>query len=113
MQADWRQTCSMRCHAAMGIHRIQIGAAQPAAAMTASCDAAILLSEQVKETEQRILDFLYPQAHTVDLADLREPALLDELKALQRSASEFENGSQKAQVSSPETSCTKLTAKRT
>ena len=71
-------------------------AAQPAAPVGASFESAILLSERTQKLGQRIVRFIYPQAHTVDLADLREPALIDALKALQKSASEFESGVQKA-----------------
>jgi hypothetical protein len=72
------------------------GAPQSDAEATASYEAAVKLSGQTQEMGRRIVRFVYPQSHTVDLTDLREPSLIDALKALQKSASAFESGVQKA-----------------
>lgn len=52
---------------------------------------ALLLSGQAQDLAQRIMHFIYPQAHTVTLIDLREPGLIDSLKALQQAVSDFES----------------------
>jgi hypothetical protein len=54
-------------------------------------DRVMLVSSQALDLAQRVVRFLYPQAHTVNLADLREPSLLDSLKALQKTVSDFES----------------------
>ncbi len=59
-------------------------------------EGALKVSQQAQALGRRILLFLYPQAHTVTLDDLREPNLIDSLKALQQMASDFENSARKA-----------------
>lgn len=59
-------------------------------------DAALALSAQAQALGQRIKNFLYPQAHTVDLAELRDRGLIDSLKALQKTVSEFQGRAQNA-----------------
>ena len=54
------------------------------------------VSVQVREIARRIKRFLYPQAHTVGLTDLREPGLLDSLKTLQTAVSDFDRNARKA-----------------
>jgi hypothetical protein len=53
------------------------------------------VSDQASEIVRRIRRFLYPQAHTVGLADLREPGLLDSLKTLQTAVTDFERSAGK------------------
>jgi len=48
------------------------------------------LSSEALDLGRRITAFLYPQAHTVPLGDLRESSLMDALKALESAAAEFE-----------------------
>ena len=57
------------------------------------CPSAIAAGQDL---ERRILLFLYPQAHTVTLDDLREPNLIDSLKAFQQTVSDFESSTRKA-----------------
>jgi len=59
-------------------------------------DSALEISTKAQDLAQRVVVFLYPQAHTVNLADLRQPGLIDSLKALQKTASNFESNSQKS-----------------
>jgi hypothetical protein len=59
-------------------------------------DHALLVAGQAQETGSRIMRFLYPQAHTVTLADLRHPSLIDELRALQKAVSDFESSARKS-----------------
>ncbi|MGA2262600.1 MAG: hypothetical protein ABSH28_14335 [Acidobacteriota bacterium] len=59
-------------------------------------EGALLVSRQAQDLSQRILHFIYPQAHTVTLSDLREPSLIDSLKALQQSVSDFESSAKRA-----------------
>jgi hypothetical protein len=58
-------------------------------------DAARRVASQAHDLDARITKFLYPQAHTVTLADLREPGLIDALKALKMAVSEFEASARK------------------
>jgi hypothetical protein len=58
-------------------------------------EGALLVSQQAQDLERRILLFLYPQAHTVTLDDLREPSLIDSLKTLQQTVSDFESSARK------------------
>ena len=53
------------------------------------------LSSQAQELGRRIFAFLYPQAHTVPLGDLRESSLIDALKELESAATEFERRASK------------------
>jgi hypothetical protein len=53
----------------------------------------MLISNQAVDLAQRVVRFLYPQTHTVNLADLRESSLVDALKALQKTVSDFESNS--------------------
>lgn len=48
------------------------------------------ISNQAADLADRVVRFLYPQTHTVNLADLRESSLLDAFKVLQKSVSDFE-----------------------
>lgn len=57
---------------------------------------APVLARQAQEAGVRIIRFLYPQAHTVTLTDLREPSLIDILKAYQQTVSDFETSARKA-----------------
>ncbi len=59
-------------------------------------EGALLVAQQARDLERRILLFLYPQAHTVTLDDLREPNLIDSLKTLQQTVSDFESSARKA-----------------
>ena len=45
-------------------------------------DSALEVSAQAQALVQQVVRFLYPQAHTVTLTDLRSPGLIDALKAL-------------------------------
>lgn len=57
---------------------------------------ALLVAHQAQDLERRILLFLYPQAYSVTLADLREPGLIDSLKTLQQTVSDFDTSARKA-----------------
>ncbi len=59
-------------------------------------DEALLVSQQAQDLGRRILRFLYPEGHSVTLADLREPSLIDSLKTLQHTTSDFESSAKKA-----------------
>jgi len=68
-------------------------AAPPA---TQPFEKALLISKQAQDLEQRIMRFFYPQVHTVTIADLREPGLIDALKSFQQAVSDFESLTNKA-----------------
>ena len=59
-------------------------------------DSALRVSAQAQDLNQSILRFLYPQNYTVTLTDLRDPGLLDLMKAVQQSASDFERNARNA-----------------
>jgi hypothetical protein len=59
-------------------------------------DSALRVSARAKDLNQNILRFLYPQNYTVTLTDLRDPGLLDLMKAVQQSAAEFERNARNA-----------------
>jgi hypothetical protein len=61
----------------------------PAEVAHSSYDRVMLVSNQALDLAQRVVRFLYPQTHTVNLSDLRESSLLDSLKALQKTVSDF------------------------
>jgi hypothetical protein len=63
----------------------------PAEAAHSPYDRVMLISNQAVDLAQRVVRFLYPQTHTVNLADLRESSLLDALKALQKTVADFES----------------------
>jgi hypothetical protein len=65
----------------------------PAEAAHSPYDRVMLISNQAVDLAQRVVRFLYPQTHTVNLADLRESSLVDALKALQKTVSDFESNS--------------------
>jgi hypothetical protein len=52
-------------------------------------DSALVISTQAQELAQRVMHFLYPRTHTVNLSDLRQPSLLDALKELEKIATDF------------------------
>jgi hypothetical protein len=58
-------------------------------------DGARRVAKQARDLDTRIARFLYPQAHTVTLADLREPGLIDALKAFRQAVSDFEVSAKK------------------
>jgi hypothetical protein len=53
-------------------------------------DIAVRLADTTRSLSRRIYRFLYPQDHTVELTDLREPGLLESLRLVRESASEFQ-----------------------
>jgi hypothetical protein len=57
---------------------------------------ASLVSRQAQDLERRVMLFLYPEAHTVSLEDLRTPGLVDALRVFQRTVSDFESSARKA-----------------
>jgi hypothetical protein len=59
-------------------------------------DGALLVADQAQDLAQRVTHFMYPQAHTVTLTDLREPSLIDSLKALQQIVADFATIAKKA-----------------
>jgi hypothetical protein len=63
----------------------------PAEVARSPYDRVMLVSNQALDLAQRVVRFLYPETHTVNLADLRESSLLDSLKALQKTVSDFES----------------------
>ncbi len=79
------------------------GAASPArppekvrSASNSPYDLAVNLSAQASALAQRIRNFLYPQAYTVDLADLKDRGLVEALKSLQAMASGFQSSTKNA-----------------
>jgi hypothetical protein len=66
------------------------------AAVFPPLDGARQVAKQARDLDTRITKFLYPQAHTVTLADLREPGLIDALKAFRQTVSDFEASARKA-----------------
>ncbi len=66
----------------------QAGSGKPAGSRL---DRVLEISKQAQALAQRVERFLYPEAHTVNLTDLRAPGLLSSLKALQKAAADFEN----------------------
>jgi len=71
-------------------------AAKEPAELANPLEGALSFSAQALEVAHRIVRFVYPQAHTVDLADLKKPSLIEDLKALQQSAAAFIAGAQKS-----------------
>ena len=53
-------------------------------------DIALRLAGTTRSLSRRIYRFLYPQDHTVELTDLREPGLLESLRSVRELASEFQ-----------------------
>jgi hypothetical protein len=56
----------------------------------APMDIALKLANTSRSLSRRIYRFLYPQDHTVELTDLREPGLLESLRSVRELTSEFE-----------------------
>jgi hypothetical protein len=54
-------------------------------------DAARELCAQFQNRAKGIRDFIYPEKHTVDVANFRTPGLPESLKAIQKSAAAFES----------------------
>jgi hypothetical protein len=54
-------------------------------------DGALRVSELAHAAVARVRRFLFPQAHTVNLADLRQSSMIGTLKELQRAVSDFES----------------------
>jgi len=63
--------------------------ARPRSAGGTPVQKAARLAEACREIGDRVYRFIYPDSHTVGLADLREPDLPAALRALEESASEF------------------------
>lgn len=66
------------------------------AAEISAYDSALNVVSEAHGFTDRMLRFLYPQSHTVSLADLREPRLIDLLKTLQQAVADFERSAQRA-----------------
>jgi hypothetical protein len=70
---------------------------KPAAGVADSpYDSALRVAAQARDLNQKILRFFYPQEYTVNLTDLRDPGLLDLIKAVQTSAADFEREARNA-----------------
>jgi hypothetical protein len=59
-------------------------------------DNALEISTRTQDLAQRVMRFLYPKTHTVNLADLRQSSLIDSLKDLQKTASDFAGNARKS-----------------
>jgi hypothetical protein len=59
-------------------------------------DSALVISTRAQDLAQRVMRFLYPKTHTVNLADLRQPSLIDSLNDLQKAASDFASNARKS-----------------
>mgnify|MGYP001107472759 CR=1 FL=1 len=59
-------------------------------------DSALAISARAQDLAQRIMHFLYPTTHTVNLGDLRQPSLITSLKDLQKATSDFANNARKS-----------------
>jgi hypothetical protein len=64
-------------------------AGQPDFRKMAPIESARALSNSALAVARRVYRFIHPQRHTVGLADLREPSLLEALRGLRRMASGF------------------------
>ncbi len=74
---------------APGKSRAGSAAAEPRGAGPPVMDTALQLARLVQNTGRRIVRFLNPQLHTVGLADLREPSLLESIREVRSKSSEF------------------------
>jgi hypothetical protein len=63
---------------------------RPQRASKSVTESAAQLSEASQDVARRVYQFIYPEKHTVSLADLREPSLLGTLRDLGKMASEFQ-----------------------
>jgi hypothetical protein len=73
-------------------------AAKEPAAAAHPLEGALGFSAEALEMAHRVVRFVYPQAHTVDLSDLKKPSLIEALKALQQSAAAYISNAQKHAV---------------
>lgn len=65
------------------------GAASPSPASPR--DMAAEIAREARKVTQRIYRFIYPDQFTVEIADLREPGLLESLAALRRMTADFQH----------------------
>ncbi len=72
-----------------GKNRSRGAAAEPRAPRLPITDAALQLARLVQNTGRRVLRFLNPELHTVGLADLKEPSLLESIREVRSKSSEF------------------------
>jgi hypothetical protein len=63
---------------------------------TTPFESALAISARAQDVAQRVMRFLYPTTHTVNLADLRQPSLIDSLKDIQKAASDFASNAGKS-----------------
>jgi hypothetical protein len=59
--------------------------------LPAPYECALRVSEQARAAVLSVRRFLYPQAHTVNLTDLRESSMIGILKALQKAVTDLES----------------------
>ncbi len=59
-------------------------------------DLALTLSTQARALGQRITGFLYPEAYTVNLSDLKDRGLIEALKAVQETVLEYQKSARNA-----------------
>ncbi len=63
----------------------------PIMANASSVDIAVQLADEAEDLSRRVYRFIYPQSHTVEVADLLNPTILQSLKILQKTTAEFQN----------------------
>jgi len=56
-----------------------------------SIDIALRLTDEADDLSRLVYRFIYPQSHTVELADLLNPTLLQSLQTLRQTTAEFQN----------------------
>jgi len=56
-----------------------------------SFEIAVLLARETQSISNNVYRFIYPEDHTVTLADLRNPSLIQSLETVQRITAEFRN----------------------
>ena len=64
--------------------------ADPSAAIRTSAERAAHISAAARRVGGRIHSFFYPEQHTVEVEELRQPSLLQSLKELQRANEDFQ-----------------------
>jgi len=52
-------------------------------------DFAVLLARKIRDLSNSVYGFMYPDNHTVTLADLGDPSLIRSLETIQRDTAEF------------------------
>jgi hypothetical protein len=73
-------------------------AEKPGIDLKTPLDRADNLAESARTVGQRVYRFIHPEHHSVGLDELRQPALLDSLKDLRKTAGDFQHSISKAKL---------------